>query len=864
MKTEVVPAGPFGPVRPPLSEEECDAHLTRHGVTDAGRERVDRIRHSRPERRVRPGPGRFTGSYPSQKMGANREYESSIELAAMMQFERDPAVAEYYAQPKGTLPLVYAGRNGRKVRTQHTVDFFVISESYVGYVECKSEDKLVKLAESRPGRWQRDEDGVWRSAPAEESAALVGLGYRIQSSSAINWTLLENAEVLAPFLHPRDLFPDDRTVDKILSLVSREPGVTLEELVHKSGDADAVQALIAHGRVYVDLGRRPLHQSHEVPVFLDESLARAWEAARASIPEWVQSSAGASRVPDAASEVLEGSSPKEREVALARYEAIRPVLLGECRAEEVPGVARRTLYSWIRAYRDAERDFNCGYVGLVPQFGLRGNRIDRLGAELRRVMLRTATEFYATAKSPTKQGAYGYFVGECQDESLIPSSYFHFCLYLNAQPGPWRVGRRKGRKAAIASAPTIPAARITLGKDGVGPGDVLHIDHTQLDVVLRLRLPSGVEVALERPWLTIAYCSWSRRVLGHYLSFDKPSYMACMMVIRAVVHRVGVVPRVVVVDHGAEFKSVAFDQLCAAYVIEKRLRPPGEPRYGAPCERMFGTTNTGFVYLLSGNTQNLRDPRGMSAEVDPRRHALWSLPELARRLEDFFFSRYETLGHEALSGLTPRQRYESGLTDVGTRRPRRVEYDRKLFLLTLPPAPRGTAKVRPGTGIQVGCFVYNAPGLGRWAGRRVPVRVDPDDASHVFVPVGGSEGWIECRSRHYATLKGRSVKEVRTASIALRATAGRGRKKPRVTAEKIVSLLADITRHEAVERQRLRDEERRRASTVPVPGGAALIDADPRQSCSVHPDTPHSGSVDSSPDVPVRSWNNLPEPVEMD
>ena len=768
MKIEAVPEGPFGPARLPLSDEECDALLARHGVTEAGRERVHVIRHSPPERRVRPGAGRVTGSYPSQKMGATREFESSIELAAMMKFERDPNVAEFYAQPKGTLSLMYPGKNERKVRTQHTVDFLIISESYVGYVECKPEETLVKLAERQPGRWQRDEDDAWRSAPAEESAARFGLGYRIESSRTIRWTLEENAEVLRPFLDPRFPFPDDRTVDAILSLVSRHVGVTLQELVDKTGDADAVQALIAHGRVFVDLDRRPLRQPDEVLVFSDASVARVWKAARASIPEWVESSAAALGLSDPATQILEGSSEEDLAVALKRYEAIRLVLHRECRALEVAGIAPRTVYSWTSAYRRAERDFNCGFIGLLPGTARRGNRTDRLGPEFRDVMLRTAKEFYATATSPTKLGAYTYFVGECRKESLVECSYYHFGRFLNSLPGPWQTSRRKGRKAAVAAAPTIPVARPMLSKDGLGPGDVLHIDHTQLDIFLRLYSPTtGVEVVLERPWLTIAFCAWSRRVLGYYLTFDAPSYMACMMVIRALVHHVHVLPRVVMVDHGSEFKSVAFDQLCAAFVMEKRLRPPSEPKYGAPCERMFGTTNTGFVYLLSGNTQNLRDPRGMSSEVDPRRHALWTLPELTKRLEDFLYSRYDTLRHEALSGSTPRQCYEAGLTAVGIRRPREVEYDRRLFLLTLPPARRGTAKVRPGKGIQVDNDVYNAPGLRRYDGTYVPVRVDPDDASHVFVTVGGTEGWVECRSRHFGVLQGRSLKEVRAASMAI-------------------------------------------------------------------------------------------------
>ena len=84
-------------------------------------------------------------------------------------------------------------------------------------------------------------------------------------------------------------------------------------------------------------------------------------------------------------------------------------------------------------------------------------------------------------------------------------------------------------------------------------------------------------------------------------------------------------PNQVVVDGGSEFDSIAFEQLCAACEIEKRKRPPSRPKFGSVIERLFGTTNTQFLYALAGNTQLLKDPRKLSRDAAPGQDAIWRL-----------------------------------------------------------------------------------------------------------------------------------------------------------------------------------------------------------------------------------------------
>jgi putative transposase len=105
----------------------------------------------------------------------------------------------------------------------------------------------------------------------------------------------------------------------------------------------------------------------------------------------------------------------------------------------------------------------------------------------------------------------------------------------------------------------------------------------------------------------------SRRGLALYLTFDPPSYRACMMILRECVRRHGRLPQIVVIDGGAEFQSTYFETLPARYECTKKTRPPAKARFGSVCERLFGTTNT--VRSQSSREQTDHPKRSPGDEV---------------------------------------------------------------------------------------------------------------------------------------------------------------------------------------------------------------------------------------------------------
>ena len=153
-----------------FSDAELECLFDEHQVNDAGRALVREVRSSPPSRSVRSGRGHVTGAHPSRKMGCTHQYESLVELSYLMECEYSSDRFEWFDQPRA-LSIRYLGKSDHPVVKPHTPDFIQISVDFIGYIECKPDETLSKLARKRPGRWSRDADGTWRSIPSERAAA---------------------------------------------------------------------------------------------------------------------------------------------------------------------------------------------------------------------------------------------------------------------------------------------------------------------------------------------------------------------------------------------------------------------------------------------------------------------------------------------------------------------------------------------------------------------------------------------------------------------------------------------------------------------------------------------------------------------
>ena len=172
-----------------LSRQGFEDWFRRQGLSQQTGALIQKIRAVGPNRRVGGGKHNVHGTYPSRKMGTLVQFESHrVELAAVYEMEHDPDVLEYFDQPP-SIQLRYQSKSGMNLSVDHTADFFVVRMAGAGWEECKTEEELVKLADSSPYRFSRADSGLWRCPPGEAYATQLGLQYGVRSSLQINWVL---------------------------------------------------------------------------------------------------------------------------------------------------------------------------------------------------------------------------------------------------------------------------------------------------------------------------------------------------------------------------------------------------------------------------------------------------------------------------------------------------------------------------------------------------------------------------------------------------------------------------------------------------------------------------------------------------
>jgi putative transposase len=242
----------------------------------------------------------------------------------------------------------------------------------------------------------------------------------------------------------------------------------------------------------------------------------------------------------------------------------------------------------------------------------------------RRLLQEHIERDYETPKQKTRYASWIGLKLSCESQGIPAPSYKTFCVAVKERPPADQALKRRGSRAAYPLETFYWELDQKTPRHGDRPFEVVHIDHTELDV----ESIAGNGQVLGRPWMTILTDAFSRRTFAFYLTFDEPSYRSCMMALRECVRRFSRLPQIIVVDRGPEFKSTYFETLLARYECTKKTRPPAKARFGAVCERLFGVANTQFIHNLRGNAQISRSVRQITKAVDPKRLATWPLREL--------------------------------------------------------------------------------------------------------------------------------------------------------------------------------------------------------------------------------------------
>lgn len=902
-----------------LSKENFNVWCYRGDLSADARQKIEAIRSNPPARNVYGGRKNVSGKYPSQKMGLTIQFESHrVELARIIELETDDDVLEYYDQPYSGVELNYKSKNGKPVRVTSTPDFFVIRADGAGWEECKPEAELEKLAQSQPNRYCRDEHGVWRCPPGEEYATLFGLFFKVWSDVQVSWAFQNNILWLDDYLRFERPPIEPSTITAIKSLVEERRGLSLAELLEAdtSASPDDIYALIATRQIYVDLYSSKLSNAHAVKVFLNEAIALAYGQAQLiqapASPDgfqrikitigvrlnwdgevWQISNTGANKtslqradgqlvslnneqldtlidrgeiiavdqvsrhddLQKAVNDLLLQASSKAMEDASKRYEAIKPYL-----EESSPTCPTKTLKRWRDLYRAAEREYGNGLVGLIPNRRLQGNRVPKISAEVRAYMNSYIQKHHETTKQQNVHSVFKMFKADFAEEhpDWVCPCRASFYSAVKRRSGAGQTRSRQGKRAAIQKEPMYWELTQTTPRHGSRPFEIVHIDHTPMDIELLSSLESlslcNISVdKLSKPqelanqaWLTLMIDAYSRRILAAYVTYESPSYRTCMMVMRICVSRFNRLPQTIVVDNGSEFHSIYFNNLAAFYQITLKYRPPAFARFGTLVERMFGTNNQEFLYNLQGNTQG-RKNRQTTKTVDPKRNALWNLPDLYEFLCTWFYEIYDNQRHPALD-QSPCKAYTGGLAIGGQREHRRIEYNENFKISTLAAPKPDTRKIQPTRGIKIFNIWYwnNAFRDPSLENQRAEVRYDPFNIGIAYAYVKCQ--WVQCTSNYFSVFNGRTEKEIQLASEEIKKRKRVEGKNTDISDKELANFISDLEKHEILLKQRLKSIDNQTILRV-IDGGLP----------SSHPE--YQNNNPSEPSAPIESHlivlNNL-------
>ncbi len=475
-----------------------------------------------------------------------------------------------------------------------------------------------------------------------------------------------------------------------------------------------------------------------------------------------------------------------------------------------PGIkhyAARTIRYLKRQVKNAKLLFGDGRVGLIPK-ERPGNKELRFSVGTLKLLDEVIENEWETPRQKTKKAAYGEFLLRCKEKGVGKVSYKKFLLRIRERSQYTAKLNREGRRAAYKHEKFCYWLTQSKARHGDRPWEVGHIDHTEADLEL---ISSKGNIKLGKAWVTFLIDAYTRRILAVYVTFDPPSYRSCMMILRECVRRHGRLPQIIVVDNGKEFGSVYFEQLLARYSITKKSRPSAKARFGSVIERLFGTMNTQFVHMLLGSTKIMKNVRQVTKSNNPKKFATWTLEEFYVALCDWAYEKYDIQPHPAI-GKSPREAYEEGMKQFGTRPHRLIPYDENFIVMTLPSTPKGKATIDPNRGIKINGIYYWTDALfddPKLANQLVPVRYDPFNMGIAYAYV--DHRWIQLMSEHFDEFDGRTQKEIQLRSAEMKRRKQLYSESFQESAEALAENIRANQATEEVLLQQKKDDEQRQA-----------------------------------------------------
>jgi putative transposase len=282
-----------------MTEAELDPYLARLPAT--GQRLVRQARRESPVRQVQSRIGNVITRFVSRKMQRVIVGESrTVELPAIVRYEHDVHVLEYYAQPVRLNLRLTDGGLKKPFRLNTTPDFLVLMDSGIAIDEWRTSERMQRLSKKYPGRFEYD-GARWRWPEVQEFLAERGIDYRIRTDDEHPHVYVQNLRFLADYYSPECLAVEPETLALLQACFVDRASFTLAELIdlgrtpetchvnqRPTSDtppadadmpftADDIYKAIADGDLIFDLDADLLSETYRSCVHRDEATLAFWK-----------------------------------------------------------------------------------------------------------------------------------------------------------------------------------------------------------------------------------------------------------------------------------------------------------------------------------------------------------------------------------------------------------------------------------------------------------------------------------------------------------------------------------------------------------------------------------------------------------
>ncbi len=703
-----------------LTEMQLHRYIEQHNLSQDVIDYIKNIRNNQPSRMV----GAYARTnvctwFYSEKMQRSISTESrTAERAFLIFSEYNDLVLEIWEQPD-PIPIVRHTTKGNKKKGWYTPDFLVIRKDGIYLVEVKDENTVEKKLSSNTHDWVRQKNGSVNYIPASDFCQNMGIGFEVFVASKDMRYRVFNLEMMLQARQHECPEISEESLGKVFkdsffwSLYDLKLRLNLQ-------DYTPIFHAIDNGRLFLDINASLLSEPRSCYVvtkketlpYVDEFLDKK-----------VYNDHLLSSI-----EQLSMPSSTYAEEALSRLDKIKS------------GEKGRSIRRWKSKIAEGASRGLSDFQALIPRWFFSGNKQRKINKVVEEFLLQYLIGPHAEAQGLSDYRSYIRYKIDAKDIHPLypPVSRTTFLHKLHSIPPEKIERKRKGKRGANAvSSPTNPTERALKAELA---WQLVAIDHYLADIFL-VFFDDNESPHVMRPWITAMVDTATGSVLAFSISFLSPSRRSVAKVMRDCVRRYGCLPKSIIVDRGADFRSTYFAALLAHSKVEYVLRPSSHSRYGGEVEGLFGEFKKQWLSQRPGNITDFKEARAIDGDRRPNKLAVLTLQDFYHEFEAFINWRDckpKTVAIESPRQLIVKNMQEYPFVAIPQK------YNDEYLLATAVDSKQ--YKIDFQRGIHINAMWYWAPGLSQLRGKqhKVEVRIDPENPHVIYVLINNR--WEPCYS----------------------------------------------------------------------------------------------------------------------